>query len=169
MELYEIMFIVRPDLETEEHEEVLNSLKETITKNEGTLRKIADWRKRRLAYEIDKFVEGHYYLVYFDGHGTTIPEIEHFFRVTDAVIRFMIVRAEEKDLETIEAAEGTEAVEAVEVQDIAAEGKTNDSEDAAVEPVVAVEIEEPGVDGDVEESSKQEDEQEQEEEPEEPV
>ncbi len=95
MGLYEIMFIIRPDMETEEHEEVLDGLKNTITGNDGTVDKIIDWRRRRLAYEIEKTTEGHYYLLYFKGHGTIIPELEHFFKVNDAILRFLIGRAEE--------------------------------------------------------------------------
>lgn len=95
MGLYEIMVIIRPDLETEEHEEVLKELESTISGNGGTTDKLVDWRKRRLAYEIDNDVEGHYYLLYFKGHGTIIPEIEHFFKVNDAVIRFLITSVED--------------------------------------------------------------------------
>ncbi len=105
MGLYEIMFIVRPDLETEEHEEVLNGLQKTITENDGTVDKVTDWRRRRLAYEIDKHNEGHYYLVYFKGHGTIIPELEHFFKVNDAILRFLIGRVEEDYYEAAAAQE----------------------------------------------------------------
>ncbi len=118
MGLYEIMFIIRPDLETEEHEEVLNELKSTISKNRGTVEKAIDWQKRRLAYEINNYQEGHYYLLYFSGSGEIIPEIEHFFRVSDAVIRYIVVRTDEQALEdaaaTEEAAEASEAGESPE-------------------------------------------------------
>lgn len=112
MGLYEAMLIIRPDLEAEDHEELLNDFEKTISTQEGKVIKIVDWRKRRLAYEIDKHMEGHYYLAYFSGRGNIIPEIEHFFRVNDAVIRFMIVRAEEKDLAAVETEEPVEAAEA---------------------------------------------------------
>jgi len=102
---YEVMFIIRPELETEEHEEVLNGIKTTITGNGGTVDKLVDWRKRRLAYEIDKHTEGYYYLVYFKGLGTIIPELEHFFKVNDAVLRFLVVRVEEDYYETAAAEE----------------------------------------------------------------
>ncbi len=95
MGLYEIMFIIRPDLEAEEHEEVLQELESAISGNGGTTDKLVNWRKRRLAYEIDKDIEGHYYLLYFKGHGPIIPEIEHFFKVNDAVIRFLIASVED--------------------------------------------------------------------------
>jgi len=94
---YEIMLIISPEVETDGHQEVLNDLKAAITKEGGDVSTVLDWRKRRLAYEISKHKEGHYYLVYFSGYGTIIPEIEHYFRVTDAVIRYMIVSVEEKE------------------------------------------------------------------------
>ncbi len=105
MGLYEIMFIFRPDLETEEHEEVLNGLQKTITENDGTVDQVIDWRRRRLAFEVDKHTEGHYYLIYFKGYGTIIPELEHFFKVNDAILRFLIVRVEEDYYEAAAAQE----------------------------------------------------------------
>ena len=100
MGLYEIMFIIRPDIEVEEHEEMLKELASTISGNGGTTDRLIDWRKRRLAYEIDKNIEGHYYLLYFKGPGTIIPEIEHYFKVNDAVIRFLIVNVEDNYYES---------------------------------------------------------------------
>lgn len=120
MGLYEIMFIIRPDLETEEHEEILNGLENTITGNGGLVDKIVDWRRRRLAYEIEKHVEGHYYLVYFKGQGTIIPEIEHFFKVSDALLRFIIVRVEADYYEAASVEEPVEE-EVAETEESAAE------------------------------------------------
>ncbi len=113
MGFYEIMFIIRPDLETEEHEEVINGLKEAINVNQGRVDKVVDWRKRRLAYEIDDHVEGHYYLLYFSGSGEIIPEVEHFFRVNDNVFRYMVVRVEEKEYETVVSEEADQSEQAV--------------------------------------------------------
>jgi len=144
MGLYEIMFIIRTDMETEEHQEVLDGLKNTITGNGGEVDKIIDWRRRRLAYEIEKHTEGYYYLVYFKGHGTIIQELEHFFKVNDAILRFLIIRVEEDyyDKATAEEPETKEAVEspdtaeddeqAVAVVDAAVDTQT-ESEETATE------------------------------------
>gem|GEM_PF-798401 len=124
MELYEVMIIINPELEKEEHEEVLNGLSATITKNKGKVDTILDWRKRRLAYEIDKkYQEGHYYLVYFSAQGTIIPEIEHYFKVTDGVIRYMIVRTDEQEFEAAakKAADEAAAAEKAAAEESAAE------------------------------------------------
>ncbi len=97
MKYYEIMLILRTDIEAEEQQEVLNGLQAAISKEGGTVSTILDWRKRRLAYEIDKHREGQYHLVYFSGQGTIIPELEHYFKVTDAVLRYLIASVEEAD------------------------------------------------------------------------
>ncbi len=121
MELYEAMVVISPEPEQEEHEEVLSGLYATITKNGGSVDTTLDWRKRRLAYEIDKFQEGHYYLVYFKAPGTVIPEIEHYFKVTDEVIRYMVVRTDEQEFEAAAKKVATEAAAAEKAAAAAAE------------------------------------------------
>jgi small subunit ribosomal protein S6 len=93
--VYESMFILQPELESEAETELLDSLQALLQKLGGEIRKTDDWGKKKLAYEINKFTEGHYYLVEFSGSHEIIPELEHFFRVNDAVIRFIIVREDE--------------------------------------------------------------------------
>ncbi len=138
MELYEAMIIISPELEKEEHEEVLQGLSATISKNEGTVDTILDWRKRRLAYEVDKkYQEGHYYLVYFSGKGNTIPEIEHFFRVTDNIVRYMIVRTDEQEFEAAAKKAASEAAAAENAASEETEAKTEAAENAASEETEA--------------------------------
>ncbi len=95
MAVYETMFILQPELENKTETELIESLQAVLQKLGGQVDKTDDWGKRKLAYEIDKFAEGHYYLMHFSGSHEIIPELEHFFRVNDAVIRFIIVREEE--------------------------------------------------------------------------
>jgi len=89
---YEVMFILRPEMEVEAEEAIVNHLQATIQKFGGEVSKVDDWGKRKLAYEIKKVNEGHYFLIYFTGTHEIIPELEHFFRVNDEVIRFLIVK-----------------------------------------------------------------------------
>lgn len=128
MGLYEIMFIIRPDLEDEEHEGIINELTGAINNNNGQVDRVLDWHKRRLAYEIDKHVEGHYYLLYFKGSGEIIPEIEHFFRVNDHIIRYLIMRVEE-DIYDSAIAETTDQS----AQPVESEVLTDEGEQEAVE------------------------------------
>ncbi len=99
MGYYEIMMIVRPDVEANDQEEALSGLTAVISKQGGTVSAVLDWRKRRLSYEINKVREGQYYLIYFSGDGSIISELEHYFRVTDAIIRYMVVAIDERDFE----------------------------------------------------------------------
>lgn len=94
MQNYEIMFILQPEMESEEMESLLESIKGVIGKQGGEIKNLDDWGKRRLAYEIAKYNEGHYFVITFKGSHKIIPEMEHFFRVNDEVIRYMIVREE---------------------------------------------------------------------------
>ena len=92
---YETMFILRPELEPEAEEELLSGIKGVIEKLGGEATAVDDWGKRKLAYEISKLNEGHYYVLQFNGAHEIIPELEHFFKVNDEVIRFMVMREDE--------------------------------------------------------------------------
>ena len=138
MELYEAMIIISPELEKDDHHEVLDGLSSAITKNNGSVSTVLDWRKRRLAYEIDKIQEGHYYLIYFSAEGTIIPEVEHYFRVTDEIIRFMVVRTDEQEFEAAakkvaSEAEAAKKAAAEETAAAAEAGETEVTESADVE------------------------------------
>ena len=91
---YETMIILKPDLEAEAEEELIANLQSTIMKKGGTVDSVDDWGKRKLAYEINKFKEGH--ITRCDtGPQEITPELEHFYRVNDEVIRFIIVRKDQ--------------------------------------------------------------------------
>lgn len=144
MERYEIMLVVSPELEKEEHEEVLGGLASEIEKGNGSVDIILDWRRRRLAYEINKLQEGHYYLVYFTAQGSIVPELEHYFKVTDSIMRYMIVRATEQEFAAAvekaerEAAKAREESEKKAAEEIA-ESETEVEETAEIEDDAALE------------------------------
>ena len=133
MGLYETMIILRPDLETEEQESVLSGFTAVVANHGGEVSTVLDWRKRRLAYEINKYREGHYYLIYFSGAGTIIPELEHYFKVTDAIIRNMVVSVEEKDFAAA-AEKAAAAAEAITNAEAETEADLSDGEEVAAEP-----------------------------------
>lgn len=92
---YETMFILQPELEAEDQERLLSGIKGVIEKLGGEVASVDDWGKRKLAYEINKLNEGYYYVLQFTGAHEIIPELEHFFRVNDEVIRFMVMREDQ--------------------------------------------------------------------------
>lgn len=95
MRSYEMMVIARPDLDEAGNQAVLDRVSGLITGNGGAIEKIEPSRKQRLAYEIKDFREGIYTVVNFKGEPKTAEELNRVLKITDEVIRFMIVRPEE--------------------------------------------------------------------------
>lgn len=73
--------------------ENIDKFKELI-ENNGTLNKIDDWGKKELAYLINKESEGHYVLFDFDSEPKFPAEFERILRITDGVLRFLVVKKE---------------------------------------------------------------------------
>lgn len=93
MREYEVVFIVRP-LEEEETEAVIAKFQNLITANGGAINKVDRWGKRRLAYEIDDLAEGFYCLVLFSGEAAAVAELDRVLKITDEILRHMIVRTD---------------------------------------------------------------------------
>ncbi|MCL5736237.1 MAG: 30S ribosomal protein S6 [Actinobacteria bacterium] len=91
---YELALILRPDVEEEERNAVLNRIKEIITGDKGVIVKIDEWGKRRLAYEIKDSFEGVYHILYFQATAKTLDEVTRVLGITDSVLRFMPIRHE---------------------------------------------------------------------------
>jgi small subunit ribosomal protein S6 len=92
MKAYELLYIVRPTIEEELREATTQRIDATITNQGGGIDKIEPWGKRKLAYEINKLGEGDYTLVEFHADPSSIAEINRVLRITDAIVRFTIVR-----------------------------------------------------------------------------
>jgi small subunit ribosomal protein S6 len=76
----------------EERVAVLDRAKEIITGDNGTIVKIDEWGKKRLAYEIKDVPDGVYYIVYFEATAQTLAEVTRVLGITDTVLRFMPLR-----------------------------------------------------------------------------
>lgn len=88
---YETVFIVSPALDEEADKAVVEKFTSLIAAN-GEISKIDDWGKRKLAYPIEDFTEGHYVLVEF-ASGTDFPsELERIFGITDGILRSLVIR-----------------------------------------------------------------------------
>lgn len=94
MNLYEIMFIVNPDIGEDEREKLISRLKNTISKNKGDIIRLDDMGIKSLAYKIQKKFRGHYFLVYLEGPGAMVSEVERFFKLDENIVRFVIVKLE---------------------------------------------------------------------------
>ena len=92
MRAYEVMFVVRPDLEQEQFEAVVQRFSDQIGSGGGQVEKTDIWGKRRLAYPIKHFEEGFYVLVNFQADNPIIDELDRTMSIADDIIRFKILR-----------------------------------------------------------------------------
>jgi len=95
MNKYEALFILRPNMEEETRVEAIEKFKSIIA-TDGEVLKVDEWGNRKLAYEIEKVKEGYYVLVDFNAAADLPAELERNFRITDSVMRFMVIRKDAK-------------------------------------------------------------------------
>ena len=107
--LYEVMFIVRPDMEDEEVDKLTESFSATVKSGGGVVNSIEKMGRRKLAYSVRKFADGNYVLLTIEASGPVVLELERRLRVTEPVIKFITVRIdeEEKRLAKLKALRGT--------------------------------------------------------------
>lgn len=95
MRTYEIVFISSPNASDDDVKKLTSQLEHTITDKGGKVTKVEEWGRRKLAYRIQKFDEGTYTILYLEGTGQEVFEVERRLRVTDFVIRHLVVRTDE--------------------------------------------------------------------------
>ena len=94
MSKYELAVVVSAKLEDEARAEVIEKVKELITRFGGNVTDVDEWGKRRFAYEIQKMTEGYYYFVHFEAETTVPGEVEQRIRIMDNVLRYLCVKQE---------------------------------------------------------------------------
>ena len=92
---YETIFIVDATLAEEAVENLKNKFTSLIEKH-GELESVDEWGKRRLAYEINDRTEGYYYLVDFKADPDFPKELDRQYKITDGILRTIIIKKEEK-------------------------------------------------------------------------
>ncbi len=92
MRNYEMVFILNPDLDEEKLSAAVEKVSNLINNNGGEVAKLDNWGKKRLAYEIKDLHEGFYYLVEFKGTPETAKELDRVLKISEEVLRFMIIR-----------------------------------------------------------------------------
>ena len=96
MAKYEMMFITRTDVPEEEVDKLTAQMDTVVSGAGGKTEKIDKMGRRRLAYRVKKQREGFYVLFTFEGNGDTVREFERRLKVTDAVIKYLTVRVDER-------------------------------------------------------------------------
>ncbi len=91
MRKYETIFVAHPSLDEEAVKANIEKFKGVIENNGGEVENVDVWGRRKLAYEIAKVNEGTYTLINFKAGAELPKELDRVFRITDGVIRHIIV------------------------------------------------------------------------------
>ena len=95
--LYEVMFIVRPDVTEEDTDKLIAGFSTTVTAGGGAVKTVEKMGRRKLAYMVRKFNDGNYVLLTIEADGAGVLELERRLRVTEPVIKFITVRIDEEE------------------------------------------------------------------------
>lgn len=96
MNKYELVYIIDSTVEESARKELIERYNALISSNGGTVDKVDEWGKRRLAYAINYKTEGYYVLVSFQAEAELPREIERNLQISESVIRYQIVRILDK-------------------------------------------------------------------------
>ena len=91
MRNYEGVFIINPDLSTENAKGVVTQIQELVSKNGGRVDGIQEWGKKRLAYKIKKRQEGNYVIMNFQLDSKFAKKLDQSLRLNDNLLRFLLV------------------------------------------------------------------------------
>lgn len=94
MKKYEIMYILKANLEDAARQEVIDGLHAIITSNEGTIDNVDEWGIKEFAYEINKEMKGYYVVINTTATAAGIQEFDRLSRINNNVVRHMIVKQE---------------------------------------------------------------------------
>ncbi|AHF08329.1 30S ribosomal protein S6 [Desulfitobacterium metallireducens] len=95
MKAYELLYIIRPDMDEEAIAATVDKFSEVVNNNGGADVTVDKWGKRRLAYEVKDLREGFYILMNFNGEARTAQEVERVMKISDSVVRFLTTKKEE--------------------------------------------------------------------------
>ena len=95
--VYEVMFIIRPDVDDDEAEKLITNFSSTVSAGGGVVKSVEKLGRRKLAYMVRRFNDGNYVLLTIEAGGPVVLELERRLRVTEPVIKFITVRIDEEE------------------------------------------------------------------------
>lgn len=94
MTLYETLFVVHPE-KGPRMKEFIEKFKKVIEGQAGSISEVDEWGSRDLAYRIQKQSKGYYTLLRYRASGQAVEELERNLKLTDGILRYLTVRADE--------------------------------------------------------------------------
>jgi small subunit ribosomal protein S6 len=98
MRHYEVVFLVHPD-QSEQVPAMIERYKTLIEGDNGKIHRLEDWGRRQLAYPIENLAKAHYVMLNIEVSQNALNELETGFRFNDAVLRHLVIRRDEADVE----------------------------------------------------------------------
>ncbi|MCR4425842.1 MAG: 30S ribosomal protein S6 [Firmicutes bacterium] len=95
MHAYESMFIIGSKIPEDQLDTVIAKFEELITSTGGEIVKTDRLGRRRLAYQIGEDTEGFYVVLYFNAGPDTVAELERVYKITDGIVRYLIIRKDD--------------------------------------------------------------------------
>ena len=96
MRRYELMLLLRPDLEDDKLQAAVEKVTRAIVNAGGSLSKVSPWGKRRLAYDIKRHREASYFLIHFDIEPAQVREIERGMLISEEILRHLVTVLEDR-------------------------------------------------------------------------
>jgi len=95
LRIYELLYIIKPDLDAEQIAAIVEKFAELVRNNQGEIVKLDQWGKRRLAYEVQDYRDGFYVLMQFKAGPAVSGEVERVLKISENIIKYLITRIDE--------------------------------------------------------------------------
>ncbi len=94
MRNYEVMFVVRPNLEDDATNTVCENMKKVLENMGANILEVVNMGRRELAYEINTFKNGSYFLIKLEGEPAAVKEFDRVANISEDIIRHIVVKRE---------------------------------------------------------------------------
>jgi small subunit ribosomal protein S6 len=91
---YETIFIIRPDVETEDVDRITQQVQDLISDNGGVVTRVNNWGKKRLAYEVAGNRDGIYVIINLEAEPQIVPALGRYYGLDEQIIKHMTIKAE---------------------------------------------------------------------------
>jgi len=95
MNHYETIYIVNPTLEDDSLKEAIDKFSDLIKKLKGSIVKVNEWGKRKLAYDVKRFDKGYYVVLDFCALPKIVTELERNLKLDDRILKYITVKIDE--------------------------------------------------------------------------
>lgn len=127
MRRYELMLLLRPDLEDDKLQSAVEKVTRAIVNAGGSLAKVSPWGKRRLAYDIKNHRDASYFLIHFDIEPAEVRPLERSLLISEEILRHLVTVIEERPADEAEAIKATPAAAPVEGDESDAEAPVTEA------------------------------------------